>query len=192
MAKYVAKPYVAGTPEAEVLGASMIAFTQNLAADMMQPILEKFNMTDIDPDGWYPHQVWMDILKTIEDTQGAATQQIFVAFGKQVVQTAAMPPVIQSIPDALNALHAIHHANLRNIPETEGYAVEQIKPNHFIVYENTPNPSDAIYGFLWGMAARFKKPRELFVVRRIDNPKPDEIPGTAFEIKWGLNQKDIE
>lgn len=188
MSPYVAQPFVAGTPKAEVIGQTMIAFSENLEASMIEPILARHGLQRIDENKWYPHQLWMDILKEMGDLPGSGSA--FVAFGRQVVENAVMPPSIQSIPDALNALHAIHHANLRNIPQEEGYSIEVKGERHYIVYHNTPNPEDAIYGFLWGMAARFKGPDEMFIVRAIPNPAPHKAR-SAYEIKWGKTQADV-
>lgn len=185
MAKYVAEPYVAGSPEALVIGQTMHAFLDNVQVDVIQPILQRHNATEIKADEWYPHQLWMDILKDIEEALGGRSQSAFVAFGRQVVENAVMPPEMKTIPDALNALHAIHHLNLKNVPEDEGYFVEKIDEKHYHVYENTPNPSDAIYGFIWGICARFKRDGEAFTVKVIDNPKPDEQPGVLFDVTWG-------
>lgn len=187
---YVAKPYIAGTPQAEVIGQTMIAFSQNLEAAVIEPILKQNGLETIEEEKWYPHQLWMDILKEMADNMGGSASSAFVAFGKQVVKSAVMPDAIQSIPDALNALHAIHHANLRNVPEEEGYVIEVVSDNHYIVYHNTPNPDDAIFGFLWQLAARFKKPDEVFTVRQIDNDKP-EIARSAFMVKWGATPADL-
>jgi hypothetical protein len=73
---------------------------------------------------------------------------------------------------------------LRNIPQEEGYQIEVVGSNHYIVLHNTPNPDHVIYGFLWGMAQRFHGEGEGFVVEQIENPKP-EISRSAFSIKWG-------
>lgn len=162
---YIAKPYVAGSPSAEVTGAAMSAFLDNLRSDAVTPILKKHNATKISTDKWYPHQLWFDILKDLEDELSGAVSEVFVAFGREVVRTAVMPPEIKTISNALKALHAIHHANLRNIPEDEGYFLEKLDDQHYVVYQNTPNPDDAIYGFLWAMAARFKQEGGSFVVR---------------------------
>ncbi len=183
MAQYVAKPYVAGTPEAEVVGQTMISFADNLRSEVIRPILEKHGLTDIKEDQWYSHQLWMDILKEMDDTLGGQAGEAFVAFGMKVVENAVMPPEIKTIPDALNALHAIHHANLRNVPEEEGYRVRQVEERRYIVFHNTPNPDDAIYGFLWGMVRRFRPTNATFSVRRINNPSP-ETARSAFEVTW--------
>lgn len=185
MAPYVAKPFVAGTPEAIVIGQTMLAFLENIQVDSLRPILEKHNALDIDPEQWYPHQIWMDILKDVQIDLGEGEASVtFVAFGRKVVETAVMPPELKTIPDVLHALHAIHHANLRNIPEEEGYIVVEKGPKHYIVYHNTPNPDDVIYGFLWGLAARFKAPEERFIVEAIEIDRLN-IARSAFSIKWG-------
>lgn len=192
MTHYVAQPYIAGTPQAEVIGQTMIAFSENMESDVILPLLEKRGLATIDPEAWYPHQVWMDILKEMADTlgEGSATTA-FVAFGRKVVETAVMPPEINTIPDVLNALHAIHHANLKNIPEEEGYMIEQRGPQHYLVYHNTPNPEEAIYGFLWGLAARFRGPNEVFVVRLLEqNDRPDRAR-SVYEVKWGSAGKSL-
>lgn len=185
MAGYVAKPYVAGTPEALIAGHYVLSFVENLEADMILPLLPKHGLETIDPEKWYPHQACMDTLKELSDLP--SSQSALVAFGRKAVEKALMPPEITSIPQALHILNAVHHMNLRNIPEEEGYFVEEKGPNHYWVYHNTPNPEDVIYGFIWGMVARFRRPDEAFVVRQIENPNPDVHPGTVYQCKWGVD-----
>lgn len=43
MTHYVAQPFVAGTPNAEVIGQLMISFTNNIEAHIVQPILDSYN-----------------------------------------------------------------------------------------------------------------------------------------------------
>src|SRR5690606_29393310 len=148
MTKYVATQFVAGSPDALVIGQTMLAFLENVQADVMLPIMEKHNMTHINPEEWYSHQVWMDILKDMESSLGGGAHTAYLAIRRNVVEKAVMHPEINSIPIALNALHAIHHMNLQNVPEEEGYIVKQLAEKHYQVYVNTPNPSDAIYGFI--------------------------------------------
>lgn len=183
MAGYVAKQFVAGTPEALVIGQIVLSFIENLEADMIMPLLPKYGLAVIDPEQWYSHQAWMNTLKELSELPGS--QSALVAFGRKAVEKAVMPPEITSIPQALHLLHAIHHMNLRNVPEEEGYFIEEKGPNHYWVYHNTPNPEDAIYGFIWGVLARFKHPDEVFVVRQVENPNPDVHPGTVYECMWG-------
>ncbi len=183
MARYAAKSFVAGSPDAVVIGQAVQAFTSNLESSVIKPILPRHGFGNIDPEAWYPHQNWMNVLKEISDLPEGSSA--LVAFGRKVVETAVMPPEIDSVPKVLDALHAIHHLNLRNIPEEEGYFVEKLGERHYMVYQNTPNPDDAIYGFIWGLVSRYTPAGDQFVVRQVANTKPDQYPGTPFEIKWG-------
>lgn len=191
MSKYVAKPYIAGTPEAMVIGQTVLAFAENIEAEKIKPILPKHGLDNIDPEEWYPHQNWMNVLKELDETLGEQASTTFIAFGKKVVETAVMPPEIKTIPDVLNLLHDIHHLNLRNIPDEEGYSIEKKGEKHYWVYHNTPNPDVAIYGFIWGLVARYKQPHEVFIVQQIENPNPEEKPGSVFEVKWGNTTQEI-
>jgi hypothetical protein len=182
---YQAQPFVAGTPQAEVIGQTVQAFVENLQADEIMPLLPKHGFAAIEAETWYPHQNWMNVLKELDGLPNASAN--FVAFGRSVVEKAVMPPEINSIPAALNALNAIHHLNLRNVPDEEGYRIKVLSDNHYWVYHNTPNPNDAIYGFIWGMCARFKAPKESFTVRRIENTNEAEEPGALFDVTWGAN-----
>ncbi|MEL7434911.1 MAG: hypothetical protein AAFN11_13280, partial [Chloroflexota bacterium] len=163
---------------------TMQGFIDNIRTELIRPVLKKHDIEEIDPEKWYPHQLWMDILKDIKDSLGSEAQSAFIAFGRAVVEKAVMPPEMKTIPDVLNALHAIHHMNLQNVPEDEGYKVEKIADKHYRVYENTPNPVDAMYGFIWGICARYYQRGERFTVEVIDNPKPDDFVGTCFDVRW--------
>jgi len=183
---YVAKPFVAGTPEALVIGQAVQAFADNLEASVIKPLLPRHGLATIEPETWYPHQNWLNVLQDMETEMGGQAALAFVAFGKQVVASAVMPDTIQSVPDVLNALHDIHHLNLRNVPDEEGYSLERRDEGHYIVFHNTPNPDDAIYGFLWALVQRYKKSFEQFAVRLMpENPRPD-ICRSAFEVRWGM------
>jgi len=59
-AKYVFQPYVSPSPDAEIMGQIMFAYTQNIRAEEMASILQKYDLTDIQPDQWYPYQLCMD------------------------------------------------------------------------------------------------------------------------------------
>ena len=176
---YIAKQFVAGTPEALVIGQTVKAFAENLEAEIIEPLLPKYGLDNLDPEKWYPHQAWMNVLRDVSELPGG--NNALVALGKKVVETALMPPEIDSIPKVLHALHAIHHLNLRNVPEDEGYTIEEVSERLYRVVHNTPNPKDAIYGFIWGLAQRFRAPGEPFTVRIVES----EHPGGVFEVAWG-------
>ena len=53
MAPYIARQFVASSPEAEGLGVALLPFTQNLLAEDMRPLLQKHQLGNPVPDQWY-------------------------------------------------------------------------------------------------------------------------------------------
>jgi hypothetical protein len=80
----------------------------------------------------------------------------------------------------------------RNVPENFGMSVVSIGHKHLRVFSNSPYPEDSDYGYIWGLVNRFKPKHDVFVVRIIDNPDPENHPGTCFDIKWGPTPDDVE
>jgi hypothetical protein len=183
MAHYIAKPFVAGTAQAEVTGHTLQAYSSSVDADVILPLLPKHGLNRVHPEKWYPQQSWMNILRDMYAVPGGKTA--LVAIGKQIARTAALPPDVDSIPKALQGLNTIHHHHLRNAPSEEGYTIQQEAERHYRVYHNTPNPLDTIYGLLCGLVERFRQPGESFCIQQIENPHPDDIPGVVFEVRWG-------
>lgn len=70
MARYVATPFVAGKPNTEVIGQVVISFSENLESDVIAPILPKHGLDNIQPDQWYSHQAWMNLLKDLSEMHG--------------------------------------------------------------------------------------------------------------------------
>lgn len=112
-------------------------------------------------------------------------QMTLVAIGRKAMEHSVWPPNITTLTQAMHMMGMAHHMNFRNVPQEEGFKVVEKGPNHLWLYQNTPELPDAAYGLLWGLAARFKSADETFVVRMMDNPAPEEIPGNLFEVKWG-------
>lgn len=181
---YHAKPFIAANAQILVNGAGVAAYSQNIESSTIAPLLEKYGLHDIDPTQWYPYQDWLNVLKELEVNLGGAASYTFVAIGRKAVETALMPADLKTIPQFLNMLNAIHQMNFQNLPPEEGYQVRQVGEKHYIIYHNTPSPDDLVYGFLWGVAARFKAPDENFTLNLIENDRPDTTTA-AFELSWG-------
>src|ERR1700694_4264193 len=115
MSIYVAKRFVAGSPQAEIRGKTMVAYIDNIKADETTPLMYQFGIQHLDPTIWYPHQLWMDILKALWELPNGSEN--CVAFGKKAVETAALPSNIATVSQALDVMNQIHHLNVRNIPD---------------------------------------------------------------------------
>lgn len=183
MSRYIAKPYISGSPDTQILGSVMNIFFENPDAAVGIPLLAEHGLVDIDPEKWYSYQIWLDVLRHLSEVLGS--DEAFISIGRKSVEKAVIPPEVDSIPAMLSLLHDIHDLNVRNLSPGEGYHIEKKGDNHYWEYQNTPNPDELIYGYIWGLVARFKKPNEHFVVRMIPNPDQELHPGTIYEVKWG-------
>jgi len=179
MTQYIATPFVAATPEAIILGKAVQAFAENLESDVVRPLLLKYGLDTIDPEKWYPCQALLNVLRDVSEMPGGSNA--LVAVGKKTVETAVMPPEVDSIPKMLNSLNTGYHLNLRNVPAEDVHPVEVVSERVYRVTSNTPFPLNYTYGLVWGFAQRFRSPGEPFTVRIIES----EYPGGVFEVEWG-------
>ncbi|NDJ35989.1 MAG: hypothetical protein GYB64_15140, partial [Chloroflexi bacterium] len=61
--------YKATNPDVEVSGQSMLSVVAGML-DEVQPILDKYGIEAIDPEGWYPQQVFIDMFKELQEAKG--------------------------------------------------------------------------------------------------------------------------
>ncbi len=152
---YVAQKYVAHNPEAQVMGNTVLAFTQNMLANDIQDILEKYNITDIDPNAWYSQQVFLDAYRDIVSNMQNATERL-VAIGKATMAAVEFPQDVQTPQDAIKILHQTYQMLHRNVPESEGWDVIEHTPDYLEVLFNAPYANDAAFGYLYTIANRLK------------------------------------
>lgn len=149
----MADGYKTFDPNAEVIGRSMLSNFQNLHKDHFVPILQKHGITEIDPEGWYSQQMWLDILKEVTETSGDAIFDL-VAVGMAVASLAPFPPQIDTIEKAFNALGKVYQGNHRN-----GYVGELVcessEPGKVVARMNSPYPNNFLYGVAYGIARRY-------------------------------------
>jgi hypothetical protein len=176
----IMKKLIALSPQSEISGRLVLAFTQNLHRDEIKPILRKYELEPTDADGWYPQQRLLDVFRDIEAGKTNVSQNL-VAIGMKGAETAAYPPHIDSIKTAMLALPVIHELNHRNIPNVgREYEVEILGDTHIRVTNHSPYPNDTLYGFIWEIVKRFKTPEGRFTMRVVDRQAED----ATFDIRW--------
>ena len=170
---------VEATDDAKVIGQVMLAFLDNLQAEEIRPVLEEIGVDAIDPETWYPQQMFADIYSKLE-TMPNGTQNI-VAIGVQTLDELEFPDEVDNIAAALQALPQMYSAIHQNIPDTEGWVIDQIDDQHIQVTFQSPYSDYAAYGYLFSIARRFRPEGYIFSV--IPDIKRDGTPAT-FNIKW--------
>lgn len=180
------KKYVA-TPGAEVIGSAMQNFFLSIGGDEIKPfvkeVLDRYQVKIIQNDQWYPHQLSLDIFRLITEKHSHPTQQL-MALGMAYTETATFPPENNSILSALTSLSLTYRLNIRHVPQTEGYEVNLISPNHIQVKDLNPFPHPTVYGFIWGIAKRFRNTKDILPViqQHFMNPDDPDSNGAFYEI----------
>jgi hypothetical protein len=185
--RYVAQEYVASSPEAEVSGSVLLSLFDNLKADEIRPILGNYVPCheEVDVNGWYPQQALLDICEAIAERKVHDIEAL-VAIGVKIVDSLPFTPEIQTVEQAVAFFSTLTKKTHRNIPDAESLLVVETHPGRrVVVVNNTPYPFDSIFGALWAVAWRFVPAGVSYTVRHVENPNPDDFPGTAFEITWG-------
>lgn len=170
---------------AEVLGAAMMAWFDNLGMDTISPILAKYHLTaeDIQPENWYPFSIFDDIYKAVYHSPGGSTA--LVAVGKASAENLVSRETVHSAENWLeNVLPPETHTFTRNVPEGYGFRIEKVSEGNYRFINNTGIPNDLIYGYLWeGLRILVPEPKD-FTVAPISGYYRDSPEGAVFEVRW--------
>jgi hypothetical protein len=122
---------------------------------------------DIDTEGWYAQQAWLDAFKDIANSVGA---QALFQIGRHVPKHAVFPPTVTDIHSGIKSINVAYHMNHRKFglamfePSTGtmldgigqyGYA-DSGRNTIKSVCEN-PYPCEFDHGILTAIAQRFEK-----------------------------------
>jgi len=146
--------------QAEMTGRTVLSFVKSIMHEDITGILARHHLDNIEPDGWYPVQMLLDVLSEI--SEGTNTSSIFVSIGVAAAQIGldAMPPAMKaiSLEEFFSKYDAIWKSRHRN---GDGGSVrcEQVDENHLILHVKTPYPDDVFYGAMYAYA-RFFCPRD--------------------------------
>ncbi len=176
MPAYVAELYKASSPEAEFVGTILLSLSQNIRADVIKPVLEKYGLQDLDPMTYYPQQKVLDAMREIEEQ---FTFEELVAIGVKSTEVMPLPPEVTSLEMAIMGLGPYYKALCRNTPPEEGITVEWLGPRHARTINNQPGPPFIVYGNIYGVARRFRSKGVEPLVLLTKKETPFEI-----EIKW--------
>lgn len=168
--------YQASSPNAKYLGANLKALTDNLKGEVTQPIMQKFNLEQIDPSEWHNAQIHLDALREIE---ARCTFEELVAVGIKTAEFFPLPPEIDSMEKFLEASPQMAQLFMRDTDPAEGIRVEKLSNTHYRMILNLPLPPCVMYGGTYGMLKRVKKPHQVPVIVITDDSTP-----YIFDVTW--------
>lgn len=170
-------------PNTEVIGYVMTSFLDCLTHEEVEPLVHAHGVQQIDSQGWYRQQLWLDILSDVMQ-QPNATENL-VAIGMKLAEKIIFPPHITTVKDAISGASIVYQKNHRGgNPGCIDY--EDVGETHIRLHVSTPYPDDFIYGTRYGYARRFLGGRGNLVVyqsNRVQYRRPDDPP-MVLDVQW--------
>ncbi|MBN1202305.1 MAG: hypothetical protein JXJ20_10655 [Anaerolineae bacterium] len=179
-------PRIKCGPETEVIGQVMLSYIHNLQAELIQPMLKKYGLMDIDPDKWYPLRPWLDLIDELSTQPNFASNM--VAVGLKVAEYAIMPPEMKNVTlgQMLEGWNEHFHANHRN-GEIGSVVTEKVNDKFYKTIHQHIYPDALNYGLAYGFARAFLPAGTHFDVwyedndHRLDNGGGDK---TVICVRW--------
>jgi len=153
--------YKSFDPEAQVIGQAMLGFRAAAEKETIEPLLEKYGLTDIQPDQWYPLQKWLDVLSDISEQAGDyASMLTFVNIGQKVAASVYVLPEVESSVKKIGVAEILFQTGAASyFRDHQGnvgaYVIEKVDAKHVKCVINTPYPPDFWYGLINGSAKRY-------------------------------------
>lgn len=174
--------YKASTPDAKVIGAALKAYETSLTYEDFKHILKEYDLTEINPEKWYPQQLTLDVQKRINDSDGGS--QNLVSIGMQIIDNANFP-TMESLEQAVEAFAASYPMNFQEQAEDDLIHAHIIDDSTIEVVNGSPHSDDMIYGYIYALIRRFKPSDAQFTVKYADVSKRDSDEDTVFVVKYG-------
>lgn len=187
--------YVLKIPGVEIIGYAIMSFVDGMStyAPMAYKILAKHGIKNVEVEGFYSAQAWLNAFRDVAEGMGEHT---LFAIGKKIFDNAPWPP-FEALEDGLASIDIAYHMNHRlngqrmwnqetkvmvagighySKPRMEG------KRRAVMVCDN-PYPSDFDRGILTAVARRIKPTAEV----TLDEAQPTRRKGgesCTFIITW--------
>lgn len=177
------KKLIASTPNAEVLGESILGYLNCVRHAEIQPILDKYGLEDIQARKWYSHQMMLNVLRDISEDNSIVTESL-IAIGIKIMEIATVPPTITSVDAILPSLATVYRQHHRNVTEL-GWLYRPLGPGHVLMTHDGPYPDDQSYGIIYGAVKRFKPKDATFsVTLRLSKHADND---SMFDVQWDVS-----
>lgn len=177
--------FLSFSPDVEVKGRVIQSASRCINKEDIIPILKKYDLVTVDPETWYPLQLWLNILKDVS-TQNNSTYN-FVSLGLKLVEDIPFLPewkdlsfeqMLHFVPQS----YAMDHQG----GDIGSIDIEKINAQHIRLVLRVPYPDDLFYGTTYGVARRFAPAYIQFTVRYNDNVARRDQGGekTVIDVSW--------
>jgi hypothetical protein len=135
----------------EISGNTLLAYVDNVQADIIEPIFRKRGITDVDPEKWYPLQPVLDVLKELHDNPAATVN--LIAIGVKIAEYGVEPEDIINAPLPVVLEHWNDHLHINFRNGNPGQIItEKVHDKFYKITQKNIFPDDLCYGLAYGFA----------------------------------------
>jgi len=168
----------------EVRGSAFLALWRAIGNVQITPCFEKFGISKVDPNGFYPMQCLHELIRQVEASTGGVID--FVNIGIKQVEAAKLPDGVGQLTviDRIKKLNDAFALNVHG-ESTDRFRVEVVSPNHVQVAISKDIPDDIFYGILYAYMRRVAN-HVTFTVQYDEHIKRQDFggPETVMHIEW--------
>lgn len=158
-----------------------MAVANGLGEDAI-PILKKHNLYPLEYEQWYMQQDWLNAFSELSERDFMN----LVAIGMKIPDSAAWPPDVKTVHDALASIDVAYHMNHRK-GEIGNYSYDPTGSTSGKMVCDNPYPSDFDYGIIYRTVQKFiHEDHDGFVIR-VDQSAPTRKLGgnsCTYLISW--------
>jgi hypothetical protein len=166
----------------QVAGDSILAFINAMGAFRARAlkVLEAHGIPEPQPGAWYPLQSYLDALREIHGTGGAA---MIAAIGRKLVEGHRFPREIDSVWTALATLDRDYHARHRG-DDVGSFQLEQTGPSSARMLVRNPYPCELDRSLIEALAIRFRPPGALLRVEHPGTCRNEGAEVCTLQLRW--------
>ncbi|MEO1166008.1 MAG: hypothetical protein AAFV98_19650, partial [Chloroflexota bacterium] len=133
-------------------GANVSVLFNNIREESLKPLLVQHGFSTLDMNKWYSQQAFLDVIKEIEQQ---LSYEELVAIGISGADVLELPAEVTDVYQLLPSIVAGYDLHHRNVPEEEGYRIEETDTEMRIVC-NIPYPPFVLFGYIYGLVKRLR------------------------------------
>lgn len=148
------KQFLASSSRDEVAGDSILAVVEAMGAFRTRALklLAEHGISEPRGGEWYPLQGYLNALRSIYDTRGAATVSVT---GRKLVEAHPFPPEIDSLEKALTALDT-DYRNRHRGSDIGGFRPESVGERSVRIVVRSPYPCELDRAVVEAICQRFR------------------------------------
>lgn len=126
-----------------------------LKGSKLDHLVGVYQLDKLDPNTFYPQQTVCDMQKQMSVDMGLFSGEL-VTIGIKSIDTIGFPPEVKTVEQAMDMLHQIYQMIHKNVPPEEGWIFKAVSENELKIFFNSPYEPFAAYGYIYGIANKFK------------------------------------